>query len=233
MDKETALDKIKKCLNLAQSGNEHEAASALRQAQKLMEIYRVSSVEVSAAGVSESDAKAGAIAKPAAWENRLAATIADAFSCELIFVTGMGQWRFIGVGPQPEIAQYAFLVLAKQLRKQRQTFVRSECKRLVPASKTRRADLFCDAWVRAIAAKAQALAGQAQDEQAIAAYKLLHYPSLSKLATQDRNAQRNLRMKDWDAVSAGAAAGRRAQLNHAVTGGTEKKMLNHADQGGV
>jgi hypothetical protein len=35
MDRETALTKIKKCLALAKSSNEHEAAAAMRQAQKL------------------------------------------------------------------------------------------------------------------------------------------------------------------------------------------------------
>jgi hypothetical protein len=33
MDKKTALAKIKKCLALAKSANEHEAAQALKQAQ--------------------------------------------------------------------------------------------------------------------------------------------------------------------------------------------------------
>jgi hypothetical protein len=37
MDKAKILDKIKKCLALGKSPNEHEAAAAMRQAQKLME----------------------------------------------------------------------------------------------------------------------------------------------------------------------------------------------------
>ncbi|MFC0020178.1 DUF2786 domain-containing protein [Neisseria gonorrhoeae] len=41
MDKEKVLDKIKKCLALGRSANEHEAAQALRQAQALMEKYKV------------------------------------------------------------------------------------------------------------------------------------------------------------------------------------------------
>ena len=39
MDKETALTKIKKCLALSKSVNEHEAAIALKQAQRLMQEY--------------------------------------------------------------------------------------------------------------------------------------------------------------------------------------------------
>ena len=41
MDKEKALDKIKKCLALSRSANEHEAAQALKHAQALMDKYGV------------------------------------------------------------------------------------------------------------------------------------------------------------------------------------------------
>lgn len=40
-EKAKVLEKIKKCLALGKSSNEHEAAAALRQAQKLMEKYNV------------------------------------------------------------------------------------------------------------------------------------------------------------------------------------------------
>lgn len=41
MDKKAAIEKIRKCLALAKSANEHEAAAALRQAQALMRKYGV------------------------------------------------------------------------------------------------------------------------------------------------------------------------------------------------
>lgn len=37
MDNKTALEKIKKCLALSKSANEHEATQALKQAQALMQ----------------------------------------------------------------------------------------------------------------------------------------------------------------------------------------------------
>ena len=40
------LSKIKKCLALSKSSNEHEAAAALRQAQKLMELHGICEAEV-------------------------------------------------------------------------------------------------------------------------------------------------------------------------------------------
>lgn len=46
MDRAKILDKIEKCMNLSKSPNPHEAAAAMRQAQKLMEKHGVSEAEV-------------------------------------------------------------------------------------------------------------------------------------------------------------------------------------------
>lgn len=40
------IDKIKKCLALSKSASEHEAAAALRQAQKMMKLYQIDEMEV-------------------------------------------------------------------------------------------------------------------------------------------------------------------------------------------
>ena len=53
MNKEKILDKIKKCLALSKSANEHEAAQALKQAQALMEKYEVNAVDIALSEVSE------------------------------------------------------------------------------------------------------------------------------------------------------------------------------------
>lgn len=228
MDKKTVINKIRKCLALAASANEHEAAAALRQAQKLMELHRVSDSDMLAAGVGESKASAGAIKKPSNWEGALAAMIADAFACHLIFQNNWtaGKWVFVGVGANAEVADYAFSVLLRQVRKNRATFIKGECKRLIPTSKTRRADLFCLAWVRTAANKVHAFVGGDSDVAAINAYLLLHYPSLKKMEMRDRNEGRTLRVKDWDAVNAGSAAGRGVQLNRSV-GGAASTMIGH------
>jgi len=225
MDKETALDKIAKCLRLAKSANEHEAAAALRQAQKLMEMYRLTDTDVLASTVGASEARAGATRIPANWESGLARVIGDAFGCMIVFMAGRATWKFIGVGAAAEVAQYAFVVLFRQLRAARAAFIKSECKRLKPASKTRRADLFCDAWVASVARTAQEMARQPGDGEAIAAYLQQHHPSLAKLDARDRNVSRTLRERDWDAVAAGAAAGRRAQLNRGIGAGEGKKLI--------
>ena len=58
MEHEKIIDKIKKCLALSNSDNPHEAAAALRQAQKLMEMHNLTELDISLSDVQECSAKA-------------------------------------------------------------------------------------------------------------------------------------------------------------------------------
>lgn len=222
-EQEKILGKIKKCLALAKSSNEHEAAAALRQAQKLMQAHGVTDTDVLAHQASEASVKAGARKTPPSWENDLVCTVAEAFSCQAIHSEGWneGRWIFIGCGASPEVAQYAMTVLMRQLKRQRADFMQRECKRLKPANKTRRADLFCDAWVRQVHRQVKEFSGTGISEESLAvieAYMAKKYPALGDLSTRDRNARRDLRDGDWVAISTGREAGKNVQLNHGISG---------------
>lgn len=227
MDKQTAIDKIRKCLALAASAGEHEAATALRQARALMDKFNVTEQETLAATVSEARARAGAYRQPSSWETHLAIAVARAFECAHLFASagGQGHWVFIGAGAAPEVAQYAFAVLLRQVKRERAAFVQHECKRLKPASKTRRADFFCLAWVHSVAQQVQDFAGQGRDDVAIAAYLDHTYgTALKQLNTRDRSGGA-MRERDWDALSAGARSGKNAQLRHGVDSAGESQRL--------
>lgn len=230
MDKKTAIEKIKKCLALSKSANEHEAAAALRQAQALMEKFGVEDGDILMSEVSESRVKAGAKSRPVQWESWLSTTVASAFGCHKIFVAGWeaGHWQFIGCGPAPEIATYAYSVLLRQLRKARAEFQQAHCKRLKPASRIRRADLFCEAWVNAVRRQIQTLAGTSRNEEALEAYMSRTYPDLETLVPRDRQGDKNLRDGDINARAAGWKAGQAAQLNHGVgTTGSQPLALGN------
>jgi hypothetical protein len=225
-NRDDILDKIRKCFALANSCSEHEAAAALRQAQKLMALHKVSQAEMLAAGVSESKARSGATARPAGWETYLAGCIAAAFGCKLIFRSGwnVAWWMFIGLPPANEIAAYSFEVLLRQALKARREFIAEALKRTKKKSnKTRRADLFSEGWVRAACAQVAPLTPREGAEEAINAHMELKYPSLGKLSTTDRNAGRNLSERDQDAYRAGRSAGSGAQLHQGV--GANKPLM--------
>lgn len=220
------VEKIRKCMALANSGSEHEAAAALRQAQKLMAMHQVSQTEMLAAGVGESKAKSGATARPASWETYLAGCIAAAFGCKLIFRPRWDDawWVFIGLPPANEIAAYSFEVLLRQAMRGRREFIAEALKRVKKKSnKTRRADLFSEGWVRAACAQVASLTPPEGAEDAIEAHMELKYPSTGNLSSIDRNAGRNLNERDQDAFHAGRSAGRSAQLHQGV--GANKPLL--------
>jgi len=228
MDKrDDILAKIRKCMDLAKSGGEHEAAAALRQAQRLMEMHQVSSAEMLAAGVGESRAKSGAVARPAKWESGLAGRVAGAFGCKLIFIRSywdLAHWLFVGVAPANEIAAYSFEVLLRQALKARGEFIATTLKRIKKSNKTRRADLFSESWVYAACANVAAPTPPEGAESAIDAHMQLHHPSLGELDVADRNAGRNLSAKDEAAWVAGRLSGRGARL-HAGVATTTNLML--------
>lgn len=219
-DHEKILSKIKKCLALSASSNEHEAAAALRQARKLMEEHNISELDVEASAAAESSAKAGAKKTPSNWETMLASKIASAFGCQIVFGydwrRDCGLWKFIGCGTAPEIAQYAYAVLYRQAVKARTAHIHDRLKRCKTATKTQRADLFSQGWVQAVTGKISAYAGTDQQAAAIAAFKATCYPSLTTMNSRDRNADRNLKDHEYGDLLHGHAAGKNAELNRGV-----------------
>ncbi|HTH40454.1 MAG TPA: DUF2786 domain-containing protein [Rhodocyclaceae bacterium] len=220
-DHKEILAKIKKCLALSASSNEHEAEAALRQARKLMEAYGITDLDIRAAEAEEQQAKAGAKSHPSNWETMLAVRIGDAFGCRVIFTEGFfwdekGTWCFIGCGPSPEIAHYAFTVLLRQAKRARESHIKTKLKRCKVSTKTRRADLFSEGWVRSVVGTIAVFSGNEQQATAIDAYMAKHHPSLGKLKTRDRNDGRKLRDHEHDDYAAGSRSGRGAQLNRGM-----------------
>lgn len=161
------LEKIKKCLRLAQSDNAAEAAAALRQAQKLMAMHGLSNSDVELADVEKHRAKSVRSANPPEWVWYLMHTISRAFGVEFINHVRRGpdtSWNyqshtdFIGVGSNPQVASDAFSVLFRRLCKDRSSHLDSLPSRLKRSTRTRRADLFAQAWVDAVNSKVVAIA---------------------------------------------------------------------------
>lgn len=225
MDHSKALDKIKKCLRLAASSNPHEAAAAMRQARALMEKYRIEDADVLMADVQAHGARSGSKVTPPRWEAALAACVARAYACRLFFVEGLGEWRFIG--EMAEVAGYTMTLLLRQVRQARRDYIADKLKRCKAATKTKRADLFCDAWVFAVRRQVQAFAGLEEPSQAVEAYMLKHHPDLSTGDVRDRNANARGALSTRSANDAlhGLQAAAGVRLNHGV--GSSETLALH------
>lgn len=212
------IEKIKKCLELAKSGNEHEAATALRQAQKLMQAHDITDLDIEHADIQEEGSRAGASQKPARWECGLADRVAKAFGCTVYLSVNypVGRWVFVGAAPSGEIARYSFEVLFRQVKLARAEYIKTSLKRCT-TNKTRRADLFCEGWVMTATQLVERFSGNEATESRIAAY-LEHKRNLTSFQGRDRNAGRKLTEHTYGDVVAGRRAGCNAELNRGVNG---------------
>lgn len=225
MNRDQAIEKIRKCLALSASSNEHEAQAALRQARKLMEAYNVSALDTEASQVDERQTRAGAHSRPAHWECALAIRIAETFGCEVIFrsdfviKSGMlqrrGQWSFIGCDAAPEVATYAFSVLYRQAMRARLAHIRAALQRCKGNSRLRRADVFSEGWVVAVAGTIAAFASSDEHKTAIAAYIAQQHPKTDHLKTTDRVGNK-VKARDYADFASGHSAGRDARLDRGI-----------------
>lgn len=223
MDKETAIRKIKNCLALAKSDNPHEAASALRQAQKLMAMYKVDELDMSLADVMEAKVKAQNLSI-IDWESGLACMIAQAFGCHTYSQRGRGfnnnckivrihNIVFVGVGAASMVAQYAFEVLSRQCAKARRAHIAAQPKNCLTSTKTARGDEFAYGWVHGVERLVEKLADNTNDEELIGQYLAKTHPEMTVSKVKDRTAGRNISAKDY---FAGKTAAKDAKLDRGV-----------------
>lgn len=231
MDRESVIRKIKKCLALSRSANESEATAALRQAQALMREHNLDAQGVAIASVVEADVRAR-FTPVLLWELRLVGIVGDAFGCEVIsthktasrpgcMFKRVRYWRLIGIDAAPEVAGYAYEVLAAQCVRDRLAHIRKQSKNCKPATKTARGDAFALGWVRAVEPLVERFAGTQRDREAIAGYMQKTYPNLVSANVKRRDVGRNVK----DCGRLGNQAGKGAVLNHGVGGLQERQLI--------
>lgn len=166
------LDKICKCLRLAESANPNEAASALRQAVSLMRKYDISDEQVDTHEVSinqmnEISVNSCSASKPAYWILALSNLVAEAFDCR-VYISRKEQAKpefiFIGADNRPEVASYLYTILYRSLGRARVRFMKglSLDKGLeaepgpglgAAKERRRRANIFAQAWLFRVSSK--------------------------------------------------------------------------------
>ncbi|AJY41609.1 DUF2786 domain-containing protein [Burkholderia humptydooensis] len=215
MDKKTAIEKIRKCLALSRSSEPHEAAAALRQAQKLMEQFGIDHPELLAAGAREEWSKSGAARRPVRYEVALASVVAGAYGCELLFTRQVnstctdivGGYTFVGVAPASEVAKYTFDVFARQLRVARRDYIQTKLRRCGPKNKTARADEFCEGWVYAVRMQLQDAVRTVEHTAMIDAYMRAHHAQVREFEPRTRDVSGRRTTDDhWHGIEQGRSA---------------------------
>ena len=237
---ERAIRKIKHCMALAQSANENEAATALRQAQALMREYRLTEMDVKLSDVGEVASALFRTKRRPAWDQQLSIAVAEAFSCTTLrhrtWCSAKGQViecaTFVGVSPAQNIALYAYESLHTKLSQARKEYcsaVRSGARRSEYSTETA-GDHFALAWVWEVQSKLKALMPQGEDNplgrpgtgQGLVAIQAQDKALISEyLATQDIKESRKSKgvELDMNAQIAGMLAGSKVELHAGIARG--------------
>ncbi|HEX8590714.1 DUF2786 domain-containing protein [Pseudomonas sp.] len=176
-ERERVLRKIKHCLALSKSSNEHEAAAALRQAQKLMRKYQLTDMDVELADVGKASAEQARYRRPS-WDTDLSSIVAAVFGCETFtHSTWMQSGRsktdkacraiFVGVTPAQQIAKYAYDALYVKVTQARRDYVASIKRGEAPRGRhtpSTRGNHFAEMWVAAVGEKLHELVPKGEDD---------------------------------------------------------------------
>lgn len=208
------LKKIRKCLALAGSANEHEAAAALAKARAIMAEHGIGVAMLALADIEEHSVRGQGAMRPPKWESILVISVERALHVTS-FIDVDNDRRFIGRGPAAEIAAYAFSVLFRQLKAARKAYVSTALRRCKPGRKRQRADVYCEAWAMAVYVKIAKLMSEPPVDEGIGEYLAIQYPGLVSVNARSAKASgRGVNNDYW----AGIAAGRQVELNQGVSG---------------
>jgi hypothetical protein len=225
MDNKKALERIKKCLALSESGNEHEAAAALKKAQLLMQKYGITGDAVKHAdfGHTHSDT-----AIPMAVPTHIAILvnlISEAFGVKPLVnnrvVYGERRIEFYGHKDAAYVASYSFDICARQLSIARREYLKTVHKNCKPSTRVRRADLFCRGWVAAIKENLPTIELDEETKTDIEAYM---HSTVGEVTTTERRHSGNGNRRDWKAFSDGQRQGKDFNINRGMTGKATPKL---------
>lgn len=220
MDRDKAIDRIRKCLALSKSPNEHEAAAALRQAQKLMQSHGISEDEVDLAVyvsdfVDHNDYEF-ARRKPMIIVC-VCAVMTKAFGVQVVWEaspTGKHRTRYFGQKANVMLATHAHTVVYRAVNRAWTQYLRE--KPWIKGVRNARAS-FVHGWCAAVAEKVEDLNPSEEESEKIKRKREAHYGGeLSKASIGTRSVYTKLEDE-------GAQAGKDFNISRPV--GTNKKYL--------
>jgi hypothetical protein len=220
------LARIRKCLALGKSSNEHEAAAAIGKARELMDAHGITQEDILLSEISEESVKGNCAQRAPLWEVALCQTIQHALGVTVL-VGADGKRIYIGRGAAPQVAAYAFAVLFRKLKAERAEYTRTRLKRCSLARKRQRADVFCEAWASSVYSQVKKLMPRQPVDDRVGQYIERRYgDALTTVSARAASTKgRDTSMDYW----AGHVLGREVELHGAVGGSSGgRKALPHA-----
>jgi hypothetical protein len=221
MDREKVLNKIKKCLALSKSSNEHEAAAAMRQAKALMDKYGLSFADAGVLSMSDYSTKTNH-RNPPKWARLLGSVVGHAFGCT--YFIGYQRAVFVGEGAAPQVAGYSYEVLLRLAESSRKRLVEQYSNQADKATLKRLGQAYLEGWVSGVNSVVDKFAEPYCDE------KRKKHESYMELKTNKKineaKAQKSAATGAFkDAAYLGYREGGKVELLHGVAAGEQQKRI--------
>lgn len=215
MDRNKIIDKIKKCLALANSSNEHEAAQALKQAHALMRIYNVSEIDIELGSITKHHSSQKT--SNTLWKKQLILMIGKFFCVVPIFSGNQISWN--GKELNTELAEYAYISLLRLCSEARAQYMQTELSRVrIKANKTVRANNYALGWCSTVYNSIASLIDSQSEE-----YKRLHDLILAsddslKTTESSSSKKHNAFARKYYDKARGQKDGQKVNLHRPLTG---------------
>lgn len=226
MDKQKALKKIAKCLELGNSANVNEAANAIKMAHRLMLKYGLDKDDIEFIKMGKTQSTHLLPASISSAILRVIRGINTKFGVEAVLLNhkGLKRVEFIGEADRAIFAAFAFDIVYREMNEQtgqfRNSFAGSSTSNL---EVQRRVNSFLSGWVEGALEKLPVITPDEDSANKINSYIDKEFKNIDRetFKQQLREAMKNL-TADYEV---GLKKGRRISVNRPIDGGQAPKLL--------
>ncbi len=226
MDKQKALKKIAKCLELGNSANVNEAASAIKMAHSLMAKYGLSADDIEFIKMGKTQSTHLLPANISQSILRIIRGINTKFGVEAVLLNhkGLKRCEFIGEADRAIFAAFAFDIIYREMNEQTGQFRNSFAGTGTHNSEvTRRVNSFVSGWIEGALEKLPEIAPDKDSSNSINNYIDKEFKNIDRetFKKQLKEAMKNL-TEDYEV---GLKKGRRVSVSRPIDGEKQKQQL--------
>lgn len=229
MDKQKALKKIAKCLELGNSANVNEAAQAIRMAHRLMAKYGLDKDDIDLIKMGKTRSSNLLPADIGSHILRLIRGINTRFGVEAVLLNhkGLKKLEFIGDADRAIFAAFAFDIVYREMNQQtgqfRNKFAGTGTS---TADVTKRVNSFLSGWIEGALEKLPVIAPDEDSSKSINSYIDKEFENVDRETFKQQLGEAMKKLtKDYEV---GFKQGKRINVNRPVDGAAEKKRLSQS-----
>ncbi|NAW77526.1 DUF2786 domain-containing protein [Vibrio sp. V33_P6A3T137] len=226
MDKQKALKKIAKCLELGNSANVNEAANAIKMAHRLMLKYGLDKDDIEFIKMGKTQSTHLLPASISSGILRIIRGINTKFGVEAVLINhkGLKRVEFIGEADRAIFAAFAFDIIYREMNEQTGQFRNSFAGSGTPTTEvSRRVNSFLSGWVEGALEKLPTITPDENSMNKINSYIDKEFENIDRetFKQQLRDAMKNI-TADYEV---GLKKGRKVSVNRPIDGAQAPKRL--------